>query len=107
MDRSITARNLALTFGGLTNALHSFVLERATRHVLEIEDVHFHYDSAVLLPDNPPEDERSAPPSGPAEPRVTSAAVLAACLRTAEQNPTWRLLITGHADTAGRDSYNV
>lgn len=107
-DRSIRAKTLGATFGGYTSALHSFALERATKHVLEIDDIHFHLDSAVLLPDNPPEDERTAPPAaGPPEPRVTSIAVLAHCLRTADANPTWRLLMTGHADTSGQDAYNV
>src|SRR4051812_2235097 len=101
-DRSIRALTLGATFGGFTSARHSFALERATRHVLEVEDVHFHLDSAVLLPDNPPEDERTAPATVPPAPRVTSIAALAQCLHTADANPTWRLLVTGHADTSGQ-----
>lgn len=83
-------------------------------HVLEMEDVNFHFDSAVLLPDFGP----FAPKSGtPEQNRVTGLAVLYACYKHAQEDrdkkkdkpeeERQRLLIAGHTDRKGGASYNL
>jgi len=72
--------------------------------VLEMEDLHFHHDSAVLLPDY---ESESPDPDIPAEKHVTSLSVIATALREAEQRPQRRMIITGHTDTTGSDQYNL
>lgn len=67
---------------------------------VELEDVFFRTDSAVVLPDNGvprPTTETTIP---------TSAAVLATTLRFAQDNPDNRLLVAGHTDSVGTKDYN-
>jgi peptidoglycan hydrolase-like protein with peptidoglycan-binding domain len=75
-----------------------------TAHVLELEDVFFHHNSAVLLPDFGMREENSGEGDGTP---ITGLSVLASCLRQAEDNPDRKLLIAGHTDTSGEEDYNV
>jgi peptidoglycan hydrolase-like protein with peptidoglycan-binding domain len=76
------------------------------RHVgemLEMEDVLFHFDSAVMMPDydaEQPGRDDSAPY------RISGLAVLRACYLYVDKKPNVKLLITGHTDTTGPQSYN-
>ena len=89
-----------------TGGAASFALQRLTCEVFELDDVRFHHESSVVLPDSPNEanipvgDHESAPV-------ITSLVVFAECLRHAAANPDQRLLVTGHADTSGDAQYNV
>jgi hypothetical protein len=97
----ITRRNPEANFGVQSGALHEFQLAPLAGEVLEMEDVHFNLDSAVMLPG--PGDPTDAEPSR----RVEGLAVLVAALAHAERNPEKKLLVTGHADTSGDEAYNV
>jgi hypothetical protein len=69
-----------------------------------MEDVHFHHDSAVMLPDY----ESCDPlPDAPDEERITALTVMSAFYLHASKHPEQKILITGHADTSGSASYNV
>jgi OmpA family len=73
-------------------------------HLLEMEDAHFHHDSAVLLPDyagSLSEEDEESPD------RAMGLAVLRAALAQAAENPKQKLLIAGHTDTTGQPDYNV
>ena len=102
-DIKITRRDFAQTWSRKTTLPHRFVVKKFRGFVLEMEDIHFHHDSAVVLPDytsgaelNPVVDDR-----------VTSLAVIAACYRHAKQFPDRKLFIPGHTDTTGTASYNI
>jgi outer membrane protein OmpA-like peptidoglycan-associated protein len=72
-------------------------------HLVEMEDVNFHFDSAVMLPDPNCGDDQSKPEQD----RITGISVLATCLRHAQEHAREQLLITGHADTKGGADYNL
>lgn len=69
---------------------------------LEVEEAHFHTDSAVMLPDVDPRDPRLGEND-----RVTGLGVLAAAAEFAQKNPDKRLLITGHTDTKASEQHNL
>ncbi len=72
--------------------------------VLEMEDLNFHHNSAVLLPDY----GRNAPqPGTPEQDRITGLAVLYACYKHAQNNPAQKMLIAGHTDRSGSSPYNL
>ena len=85
-----------------TGQAHVFGLRRYRVHWIEIEDVLFHFDSAVLMPDAELEDE----PGTPDEERITGLSVIRAAYMQAGDNPAQKLLIAGHTDTSGDDGYN-
>jgi peptidoglycan hydrolase-like protein with peptidoglycan-binding domain len=85
-----------------TDEPHLVVAHRVGAVRLEIADVHYNTDSAVLLPDGGPEQ-----PSGAVEPAITGLAVLRACLEYARDNPGRLALVTGHTDAAGTPGYNL
>jgi outer membrane protein OmpA-like peptidoglycan-associated protein len=71
--------------------------------LVEMEDAHFHFDSAVMLPVAPTQDGNDlAPPE-----KVSGLAVLAAVLDQAAGNPDDSLLIAGHTDTSGEATGNL
>lgn len=72
-------------------------------HLIEMEDIHFHHDSAVLLADPKCEESESVP----VEERITGLSVLATCLKHAQGHSRELLLLAGHADTSGDAQYNV
>lgn len=69
--------------------------------VLELEDVNFHFDSCVLLPDS--RADRTAPPG---QNRITGLAAIKVILDVAELFPEKHLLVVGHTDTKGATAYN-
>jgi len=73
-------------------------------YLLEVEDAHFHLDSAVLLPDYgqlEPDSDQS-----PDQNRITGLAILYACYRHAKEHPEQRALVVGHTDRSGSERYN-
>lgn len=102
---SITRRTLSkLGNLGSGTAYTIQVKTRYTAHMLEVEDAHFHHDSAVLMPDHgdlAPREDKAADQN-----RITGIAVLVACYRHARQNPDQRTLVVGHTDRSGSTGYN-
>ena len=76
MGNDITRREHETTFKRPTTDTHVFHLQPFQGYRLEMGDVHFHHDSAVLLPDYDVVPDAS---------RITALAVLAACLNHAKQ----------------------
>lgn len=85
-----------------TGQSHTFQLAPLRAQLIEMEDAHFHLDSAVLLPDWAG-DPQLVGDGG----RTTGLAVLAACLVQARDNPEQKLLAAGHTDTSGGEGHNV
>ncbi len=67
---------------------------------MELEDIHFHFDSAVLLPEPKQNPQES-------EPKGSSLDVIRQCYLYAKKNRTQTLLIAGHTDTSGDAGYNA
>jgi len=92
-------------------------LRRARPQVLEMEDVLFHHNSAVLMPSSP---EGLSSVDGSEDDlvdwedidimirqgAVTGLAVLALVYREFEINPDLQMVIAGHTDTSGTAKYN-
>lgn len=72
---------------------------RRQAHVLEVHDIHFHHDSAVLLPDYDPNGSEEQKPFG--------FDAFRTCHIHAQNHPEQKILIPGHADTSGAADYNV
>ncbi len=95
---TITRRDHGKPFDRCTTQEHVIHLDPFQGYVIEMEDEHFHHDSAVLLPDY----GHKADPS-----RLCGLAVLAHCLEHAAKYKTQKLLIVGHTDTTGSNQYNL
>ncbi|RMH49180.1 MAG: hypothetical protein D6685_19515 [Bacteroidetes bacterium] len=79
------------------------VKTRYRAYLLEVEDVNFHHDSAVFLPDYEPPDE----PSGTeAQNRLIGLAVVKACYEHARYRAGASALVVGHTDRSGDAAYN-
>jgi len=90
----------------LTGRKHSITVNRNFQfNVIEMEDINFHFDSAVLLPDYGTE----APQPGTGDQnRVTGLAVIYACYKHSQSNEfQQKILVTGHTDKKGSDFYNL
>ncbi len=83
-----------------TGALHPFVFGAYQARRLEVEDVHFHFDSAVMMPDHGP-----AAAADDAN-HVSGLAVIRAALLHAQRHETEELLVAGHTDRSGSADYN-
>lgn len=103
-ETAITRRDYDRVFDRPTNEHHTFMLRDFRLKLLEVEDVHFHFDSAVMMPDYGTCDEiRDAAD----ENHVSGLAVLRACYLHAERMPSAKLLIAGHTDRSGSAAYNL
>ncbi|MBN2183957.1 MAG: OmpA family protein [Candidatus Krumholzibacteriota bacterium] len=73
--------------------------------ILEMEDVLFHYNSAVMMPESPveePEDDKGSEK----QEKVTGARAMALIFKQYDFDPDKKLLIAGHTDTSGDDKSN-
>ncbi len=84
---------------------YTLVRKKLKAKCLELEDVQFHLNSAVLLPDY--KDCHEAADDQAAEDRITGLAVVQVCLEQARDNPDKSLLVVGHTDTSGQEEYNL
>ncbi|MBS4036125.1 MAG: OmpA family protein [Ignavibacterium sp.] len=103
--KSVTATSLSLkgsiSFG--TGSSYLINLFRSRFFVLEIEDVFFRLNSAVMMPDSI-EDTSGTEPK---ENKITGLAVLKTVFIRLQEFPEQKILIAGHADTSGQKSYNL
>ena len=94
-----------------------YALRLINVHILEMEDVLFHHNSAVMMPENPEgkssadgtEDDATDPDdatiaAGQAE--VTGVKALALVFRQLQFDERKRILIAAHTDTSGGTAYN-
>lgn len=99
-EPNVTWEELAAGVTRPDGAVHRLVVERVRAHLLELEDAHFHFDSAIMLA----LPRRTVTADGGGD--ITGVAVIAAALRFAEAHPGKRLKIIGHTDTCGSLAYN-
>lgn len=88
------------------NGKSPFVIQikRSTVHILEMEDVLFHLNSAVLMPENP--EGISVGGASEDQVKVTGIRALALTLKQVQSNPKQKLLVAGHTDRSGEAEYN-
>ena len=79
---------------------HTFRFHRYKVNWLELEDSLFHFDSAVMMPDGVDSEGR------PAQDRISGLSAIRATYMHAQDNSDQKLLIAGHTDSSGPDSYN-
>ena len=74
-------------------------------NIIEMEDVNFHFDSAVLLPDY----GKEAPQPGTKEQnRITGLGVLYTCYKECQDKSfAQKILVAGHTDKKGSADYNL
>jgi hypothetical protein len=72
-------------------------------YVLEIEDVFFRHNSAVMMPDSTEDITDTAPK----EDRITGLAVLKTVFIRLMEFPDQKIIIAGHTDTSGDANYNL
>ena len=94
-----------------TTVSPEFQLEPVEVLMLEMEDVLFHLDSAVMMPERPKGKSSSDGTEDGDEPpedkdKVSGLKALALALKQFEFDPDKRLLIAGHADTSGPTKMN-
>lgn len=102
-DNDLTTRDDEKLFDRATSQTHRLVLIPRPSYLLEVHDVHFHHNSAVMLPDAFAEDPE---PGGAPLEDDPGLAVLSSALRYANEHPTQKLLLAGHTDTSGEFGYN-
>ncbi len=73
--------------------------------VIEMEDINFHFDSAVLLPDYGTDEPQ---PGTEEQNRITGIGVLFTCYKQAKEKEfLQRILVAGHTDKKGGEFYNL
>lgn len=102
--QDITVRDRDRKFGRPTNEQHKFRLLLNHAYILEVEDVHFHWDSAVMLPDYGACDPNVDPADAN---HVAGLDAIHACYLHAENMPSNVILIAGHTDRSGSPDYNL
>jgi hypothetical protein len=90
-----------------TGERHVFRLAPRQGHLLEMEDVHFHHNSAVVMPDHGdclPDDHEAHADAGD---HVSGLDVICAAYLHAHNHPDRKAMIAGHTDRSGGTSYNL
>lgn len=100
----ITRRDHDRQFDRVSNETHTFILQRFQARVLEVEDVHFNHDSAVMLPDWGDCDHNVDTAD---QNDVSGLAILRTAYLHAQRHTEDQLLIAGHTDRSGGDAYNL
>jgi hypothetical protein len=91
----------------ITSSNNEIVLKMVQMHILEFEDVLFHLNSAVMMPENPQGASSTQGGGGDTEQlAVTGIKALALVFRQFEFDPNKRAVIAGHTDTSGTDEFN-
>lgn len=95
----ITRRDKDKRWNRPTGQQHVFQIRGRIVYWLELEDVLFHHNSAVMMPDRlDGTDDQD---------QITGLDVIATGLTHARDNADQKLLVTGHTDTSGGEAYNV
>jgi hypothetical protein len=102
-DVEITPRGTLNSWTFATGKRYQVLIHRFKVDLIEMEDAHFHLDSAVMLPERDPKDASDAR-SGD---EITGLSVLRATYLHAKANAGKKLLCAGHTDRSGSESYNL
>ena len=102
-----TMRSIMGTSSAVTSHKNIMTLNRIKIYILEMEDVLFHLNSAVMMPENP-EGKSSGNSGGGSKNQETVSGISALGLvfKQFEFDPNKRMIIAGHADTSGQPKGN-
>lgn len=91
----------------ITNRINEIILKKVNMHILEMEDVLFHLNSAVMMPENP-QGKSSDQGGGAADEQVKVSGIKALGLvfKQFEFDQEVKMVISGHTDTSGTDEFN-
>jgi hypothetical protein len=117
VEKQVKFRHVLGQISTFTHSEWEIFLNLVDVHILEFEDVLFHHDSAVMMPENPKgkssrdgrdDDSRDADDKLIKEGQklTTGVKALALAFKELEINPDRRILIAAHADTSGKAKYN-
>ena len=113
VPEGIIPRDLLTGQPVVSGSLSEFHLKRASVHILEMEDVLFHLNSAVMMPSAPAgksSTQGSATPNNQAtraqQDKISGIQALAIVYKQFEFDDRKRLLITAHTDTSGEPDFN-
>ncbi|KAB2846143.1 MAG: OmpA family protein, partial [Ignavibacterium sp.] len=92
----------------LTSKKNELILKFVKVSVLEMEDVLFHLNSCVLMPENPKgkSSKDGNLQSGDESLDITGIKALAVVFKQFEFDPDVRMIVTGHTDTSGTPEFN-
>jgi hypothetical protein len=82
------------------------ILRFVNVNILEMEDVLFHLNSAVMMPENPQGKSSEQGDAAAEDESLTGIKALAVVFKQFEFDPDKRMIITGHTDTSGTASFN-
>jgi hypothetical protein len=99
----LTLRDIEAVRSLATGQLHTFRVRPFQGKILEVEDIHFHHDSAVMLPDS---GDIESIVDASDENHVSGLDVLRACYLHAERMPSNLAMMAGHTDRSGDAGYN-
>jgi hypothetical protein len=91
-----------------SNKKNEIVLKKVEMHILEMEDVLFHLNSCVMMPENPQGSSSSDGTSNDSssDSKVSGIKALSLVFKFFESEPDKRMIITGHTDTSGTAAFN-
>jgi hypothetical protein len=92
----------------LTSKKNEVILKFVKVHVLEMEDVLFHLNSCVLMPENPKgkSSKDGELQSDDESLDITGIKALALVFKQFEFDPDVKMIVTGHTDTSGTADFN-
>ena len=102
-----TMRLIMGTSSAITNHTNLVTLKRIKIYILEMEDVLFHLNSAVMMPENP--EGKSSDDSGGGssdQEQISGLSALGLVFKQFEFDYKKRMIIAGHTDTSGQPKDN-
>ena len=117
LEQKVIFREILGKSSTFSNHTCEITLKKIEVHILEMEDVLFHHNSAVMMPENPAgessqdgtEDDATDPADATireGQEQVSGVKALALVFRQFEFDPTNKIVIAGHTDTSGEAKYN-
>lgn len=117
VEQKVIFRQILGKSSTFSNHIYEIFLKKIEVHILEMEDVLFHHNSAVMMPENPAgessqdgtEDDLTDPDDTTVregQEQVTGIKALALVFKQFEFDPTNKIVIAGHTDTSGQAKYN-
>ena len=112
LEKRVFFRNLLGKTSAFSHTKWEIVLKLAKVHILEMEDVLFHSNSAVMMPENPKgksskkDKDSSDSDVRKGQEKMTGVKTLALVFKQFEFNKNKRIVIAGHTDTTGSAEYN-
>ena len=94
---SVIFRELLGKFVAPSHNTCEITLNRIQVHLLEMEDVLFHLNSAVMMPERPM--GKTSTKTSEDQDKISGLQTLAISFKQFEFDPRKRLLISGHSDT--------